>query len=231
MIIFGKNNAMSNHNRLLKPILAALMLLGCGALHAQVPFYAAAPGDGVLFGYHSLKFRPANGYNESFTTFQYGIGKTAVGLELYTCPTGVYSGYTFRAGFYKSNYFNIGFQTSPTFSMSDHHKFSYITSGLYVHGAFEPTGRFYWLSNTLWTVHADKMADIEHWLYLGAKFPLSNGSLIHPMVGTIHSWRFDSNPDLALGCSWAVGHYEFFLWSSNYFRDAVRVVFGIAFVY
>lgn len=222
---------MAIPSKLLKAILTALLSLGCAVCFSQVPFYAPAPGDGRLFGYHSLKFRPSVNYNESFTTFQYGIGKSAVGLELYTCPTGAYSGYTFRAGLYESNGFNLGIQTSPTFSLGDNHKFSYVTSGLYLHGAFDPEGRFYWLSNTLWTVHTDKMADIEHWLYLGAKFPLPDGSVLNPMAGTIHSWRLDSEPGLALGCSWAVGNYEFFLWSDNYLKDDFRIVFGIGFVY
>lgn len=199
---------------------------------AQVPFYASPPEKGHMFAYHSMKFRPAVNYFETFTTGQYGLGaKTAVGLELYTCPSGAYAGYTFRAGLYENNYFNIGLQTSPTFALGENHRFSYITSGLYIHGAFDPDGRFYWLSNTLWTVHTDKMADIEHWFYFGAKFPLQNGTLLHPMIGTIHSWRFDSVPDIAIGCSWAVGNYEFFLWSNNYTRDNLRLVFGIAFAY
>lgn len=212
-------------------ILVAALVFKCVSGFSQVPFYAPAPGDGNLFGYHSLKFRPSVNFQESFTTFQYGIGKTAVGLELYTCPTGVYSGYTFRAGLYESNYFNVGVQTSPNFSLTDSHKFSYITSGLYLHGAFEPSGKYYWLSNTLWTVHTDKMADIEHWLYLGARFPLPGGSTLIPMAGTIHSWRFDSVPDISIGCSWAIGHYEFLVWTNNYTGDNFRIVFGIAFVY
>ena len=89
--------------RHLKSIFVLVLVLKCMSGLSQVPFYAPAPGDGRLFGYHSIKFRPEVNYQETFTTFQYGIGKTAVGLELYTCPTGVYSGYTFRAGFYESN--------------------------------------------------------------------------------------------------------------------------------
>ena len=219
------------NTRRLSFLLTIALMLKCVCALSQVPFYAPAPGDGKLFGYHSVKFRPAVNFQETFTTFQYGIGKTAVGLELYTCPTGVYSGYTFRAGFYESNYFNLGVQTSPTFSLSDSHRFSYITSGLYMHGAFDHEGKYYWLSNSLWTVHTDKMADIEHWLYLGAKFQLPNGTVLNPMAGTIHSWRFDSVPDLALGCSWAIGNYEFLVWTNNYTRDDFRIVFGIAFVY
>ena len=65
---------MTDHTGLFRTIAIALtLLLGCGAVRAQVPFYAAAPGDGRLFGYHSLKFRPSSGCNESFTTLQYGI--------------------------------------------------------------------------------------------------------------------------------------------------------------
>lgn len=224
---------MTDHTGLFRTIAIALtlLLLGCGAVRAQVPFYAAAPGDGRLLGYHSLKFRPASGYNESFTTLQYGIGKTAVGIELYTCPTGAYSGYTFRAGFYRSHRFNIGFQTSPTFSLSDRHKFSYITSGLYLHGAIDSAGRFFWLSNTLWTIHTDRMTELDHWLYLGGNFSLPGGSALKPMAGVIHSWSFDSPADLAVGCSWAVGNYEFIIWSDRYFMDDLRIVFGIAFVY
>ena len=42
---------------------------------AQIPYFAGTVGDGKLYGYTSLKVRPGINNQETYTTFQYGLGE------------------------------------------------------------------------------------------------------------------------------------------------------------
>ena len=49
-------------------IVASLMV------KAQIPYFAGTAGNGNIYGYTSVKFRPGINAQESYTTFQYGLG-------------------------------------------------------------------------------------------------------------------------------------------------------------
>jgi hypothetical protein len=60
---------------------------------AQIPYFAGTVGDGKLYGYSSVKFRPGINHQETYTTFQYGLGNQwATGIDLYTGPNCAYWG-------------------------------------------------------------------------------------------------------------------------------------------
>ena len=50
---------------------------------AQIPYYAGTVGDGKLYGYTSLKVRPGINHQETYTTFQYGLGDHWATGEIY----------------------------------------------------------------------------------------------------------------------------------------------------
>ena len=68
---------------------------------AQVPYFAGTAGDGNLYGYTSVKFRPGINAQETYTCFQYGIGdQFATGADLYTGKNCAYWGALARWGKY-----------------------------------------------------------------------------------------------------------------------------------
>ena len=76
---------------------------------AQIPYYAGTVGDGKLYGYTSLKARPGINNQETYSTFQYGLGDHfATGMDLYTGPGSAYWGALVRFGVKPSKWFNIG---------------------------------------------------------------------------------------------------------------------------
>ena len=53
-------------------------------LSAQVPYFGATVGEGKVFGYTSLKFRPGQNAIEDYTTLQFGITDYfSVGTDIY----------------------------------------------------------------------------------------------------------------------------------------------------
>ncbi|MGX8683461.1 MAG: hypothetical protein ACSW77_06570, partial [Bacteroidales bacterium] len=55
-------------------VIFAIVLLGTVKAMSQIPYYAGTVGNGKLYGYSSLKFRPGQNNQETYTTFQYGLG-------------------------------------------------------------------------------------------------------------------------------------------------------------
>lgn len=65
-------------------LLLLLLAFAMWELQAQIPYFASTAGDGKLYGYTSLKLRPGINTQETYTTFQYGIGNSvALGTYLY----------------------------------------------------------------------------------------------------------------------------------------------------
>ena len=106
-------------------------------VYAQVPYFAATVGDNKLYGYTSLKFRPGENAQETYTSFQYGLGNSfATGVDLYTGNAGTScAGVLLRYGTKINSYFNVGFQATPTFDLTENMDFSYITTAMYLNGA------------------------------------------------------------------------------------------------
>lgn len=197
---------------------------------AQVPYFAGTVGNGKLYGYTSLKVRPGVNAQETYTTFQYGIGDyTAAGLDLYTSNGSSYAGYLFRAGKKFSKWFGLGGQVTPSFDLSDNFRFSYLTAALYMNGSVTKDGRLFWCSNTWWGVNDGADNALTNWEYLGYSIPTTKGQSITPMVGVIHSWQFDQDADIAAGFYYTINNWNIYLWGNDFLKDRPRVVVGVDF--
>lgn len=211
-------------------ILTLLIISYMTALNAQVPYFAATVGDGRLYGYTSIKFRPGKNAQETYTTFQYGITNfAAAGLDLYTSNGSAYTGFLVRGTYGINRWFAIGAQATPSFNLSDSFKFSYFTGAVYMNGNISRSGNFFWCSNTWITITEGAEDTFMNWEYLGLNIPTSNGQSITPMIGAIHSWKFDRDLDLALGAYYSLGKWNFYLWGNDFFNKHPRAVIGVDF--
>ena len=137
----------------------------------------------------------------------------ALGADYYTGIGQRYLGLTARLGklsFGKS--FNVGAQFTPSFDLEDNFKYSYLTSALYIYGDISSDGRLFYVADTWYTINkGDAKNSIDQWLYLAYTVPFKNGHSITPMVGTIYSWKFDKDADLALGAYYSIGKCNLYL--------------------
>lgn len=199
-------------------------------IKAQVPYFAPTVGANKLYGYTSVKFRPGINAQETYTTFQYGIGKyLAAGLDLATSNGGANTGFLIRAGFPISKYFNIGFQATPSFDLNNSFKFNYFTGAMYLNGAITGDGKLFWDANTWLGINRHAANTINQWLYLGYSIPIGNVSLT-PMAGTLYSWKFDEDADIAIGAYLLLKSFNFYLWGNDLCKSNPRVVLGVDFV-
>lgn len=210
-----------------------MMLLMCGLVamaSAQVPYFAGTAGNNKLYGYTSLKFRPGINAQETYTTFQYGLGNyTAVGLDLYSSNGGCYAGYLIRAGKKFNQWFGLGGQITPSFDLSDSFHFSYLTAGLYMNGSITRDGNFFWCSNTWWGLNNGAENTLTNWEYLGYTIPTKQKQSFTPMVGLIHSWKFDQQVDIAAGFYYSIKSWNIYLWGNDFLKKNPRIVIGVDF--
>lgn len=205
-------------------IVASLMV------KAQIPYFAGTAGNGNIYGYTSVKFRPGINAQESYTTFQYGLGDyTALGVVLYTAKDCAYWGTLVRLGKNFSPYFGVGMQITPSFNMNDNFKFSYATAALYLNGQITTDGKLFWCSNTWWGINDGAENTISNWEYLGYSISLPREQSITPMVGCIHDWKFKDDVDLALGAYYSIKKCNFYIWGNDFFKDNPRLVIGVDF--
>ena len=171
------------------------ILLGLLFTHqaiAQIPYFAGTVGDGLLYGYSSVKFRPGINHQETYSTFQYGIGNEfATGIDLYTGPDCAYWGGLLRYGHKFSQWLNIGGEMMSSFDLNNSFQFAYLTSGLYMNGALSSDGRLFWCTNSWWVANKDADDTWSNYEYLGYAFKLKNGHSLTPMVGAIHRQELD----------------------------------------
>ena len=98
-------------------LLTSLGSLPCGNCKRKFPTLPSTAGDGKLYGYTSLKLRPGINTQETYTTFQYGIGNSvALGTDIYTGVGSNYMGILARYGVSLSKWFNVGAQFTPSFN-------------------------------------------------------------------------------------------------------------------
>lgn len=214
----------------MKKYLLFLLVVSAESVKAQVPYFSGTVGDGKLYGYTSLKVRPGINAQETYTCFQYGIGNyTAAGLDLYTSNGSNYAGYLFRVGKKINKWFGIGGQITPSFDLSNNFKFSYLTTALYMNGGISKDGKFFWCSNTWWGVNDGVENTLTNWEYLGYSIPTRKTQSITPMIGIIHSWKFDQDIDVAAGLYYSIGNWNIYLWGNDFLKDNPRIVVGIDF--
>ena len=201
-------------------------------VYAQVPYFAATVGDNKLYGYTSLKFRPGENAQETYTSFQYGLGNSfATGVDLYTGNAGAsYAGVLLRYGTKINSYFNVGFQATPTFDLTENMDFSYITTAMYLNGTISKDGKLFWWSNPWWRINKDSKNTIDQYFYLGYSISLNNGHRITPMLGEIHSWKFNQDVDLALGFYYTIKNWNFYFWGNDFLKENPRIVVGLDFI-
>lgn len=198
---------------------------------AQIPYFAGTVGDGKLYGYSSLKVRPGINKQETYTTFQYGLGDHfATGIDLYTGPDCAYWGGLLRYGLGISKWYQIGAEVTPSFDLNNSFRFAYLTSAIYMNGAITRDGRLFWCSNTWWIVNKDVDNTFFNYEYLGYTVPLKHGRSVTPMLGAIHSWKFDKDIDLAAGFYYTFGNWNLYLWGNDFLTAHPRFVIGLDFV-
>ena len=213
-----------------KILFSLIMALFTFEAMAQVPYFAGTVGDGKLYGYTSLKVRPGINAQETYTCFQYGIGNhVAVGTDVYTGVGSSYWGFLVRYGAKISPWFGIGGQVTPSFNLNDSFKYSYTTGAVYMNGQITTDGKLFWCSNTWLGFNKDADDTFTNWEYLGYIFSLKNGHSITPMVGAIHSWKFDQDVDMAAGLYYSIKNWNIYLWGNDFLKDNPRVVVGIDF--
>ena len=175
-----------------KSLLVIILMMTTFAVKAQIPYFAGTVGDGKLYGYTSLKFRPGINMQETYTCFQYGVGDhVATGVDFYTGLNSAYAGVLVRGGYKVSKWFEIGGQLTPSFDLNNSMKFSYMTAGLYMNGNITNDGNLFWCSNTWLGINRGADETISQWSYMGYTIRTYKNHSITPMVGAIHSWKFD----------------------------------------
>ena len=195
---------------------------------AQIPYYAGTVGDGKLYSYSSLKSRPGINHQETYTTFQYGIGNHfATGIDLYTGPHCAYWGGLVRYGQEISKWYNVGAEVIPSFNLNDNFKFSYLTSALYMNGAITGDGRLFWCTNTWWVINKGADNSFSNYEYLGYNIPLKNGRSITPMAGAVHSWKFHQDLEPAAGFYYSFKSWNLYLWGHDFLNSHPRFVIGL----
>ena len=214
-----------------RTIAFAFALLTALTMMAQIPYYAATVGNRKLYGYSSVKFRPGINHQETYTTFQYGLGDHfATGIDLYTGPNSTYWGALVRYGRQFSRWFNAGAEVIPSFNLNNSFRFAYLTSALYLNGAISANGRLFWCTNTWWTVNDGSDNTFSNYEYLGYSIPLHNGHSITPMAGAIHSWKMDQDVDIAAGFYYTIKNWTFYVWGNDFLKSHPRVILGIDFI-
>ena len=210
-----------------------LIVIGLSfSTYAQIPYFAQTVGDCNLYGYTSLKFRPGVNAQETYSTFQFGIGDhSATGIDLYTRGPNIYGGVLARVGYSLSQWFNIGAQITPSFNFSENMKFSYLTTALYLNGAITSDSKLFWDANTWYGINRGAKNTLNQYLYLGASFNLPKSQVITPMIGTIYSWMFDKKADFTFGAYWTVKKFNFYLWTNDILEKHPRAIIGVDFVF
>ncbi len=199
---------------------------------AQIPYFAGTVGDKKLYGYTSLKVRPGINHQETYSTFQYGLGDHfATGLDLYSGPGCTYWGALVRYGLNISKWYNIGAEVTSSFDLNNSFKFAYLTSALYMNGAISGDGRLFWCTNTWWVVNKGSDNTYSNYEYLGYTIHLKEGHSITPMAGAIHSWQFDQDVDLAAGFYYTLNNWNLYLWGNDFLKSHPRVIAGVDFVF
>ena len=216
--------------RILFALVAMLLAIN---VSAQVPYFAGTVGNGKLYGYTSLKVRPGINAQETYTCFQYGIGDHfATGTDIYTGVNSAYWGFLVRYGYKISPWFGIGAQVTPSFDLKDSFKYSYTPGAIYMNGQITKDGKLFWCSNTWFGVNSfsdNNKNTYTNWEYLGYTFSFKNGQSITPMVGAIHSWKFDQDVDLAAGFYYSIGKFNLYLWGNDFLKENPRIVAGVDF--
>ena len=202
----------------MKRFYAAMILSVAASImgFAQIPYFAATVGNNNVYGYTSVKFRPGNNLQETYSTFQYGVGNMfATGIDLYTNNGGSYGGVLLRFGLPVSEWFNIGSQVTPTFDMTSNLSLSYVNTSLYLNGNITEGGKYFGVGiRGMGLTRELKIRSPNTCTWAHPTICLADKK-ITPMVGTIYSWKFDQDADLAIGAYWTISKFNIYLWGND----------------
>lgn len=201
-------------------------------LTAQVPYFGATVGEGKVFGYSSLKFRPGLNAQETYTTLQFGITDyLSLGTDIYANNGTIDHGLYARVGKTWNKWFSAGVQATYQSNLRDNYKFSNVNTGIFFNGNILESGHLFWTSNTWLTFNQDGNHAYNQWWYLGSNIKFDENNSLVPMVGLIHSWKFDQPADLAVGAYYVYKNYSFYLWSNDFFTEHPRFTVAVDFTF
>lgn len=213
-----------------KYLLFTICIINIVGIKAQVPYFGATVGEGKVFGYTSLKFRPGINSMESYTTMQFGVNNYfSLGTDISANSSTTNNGFYARVGYTQSKWFSIGTQITPYFDLKDNFKYNNTSIGLFMNGNITPNGRLFWTSNTWATLTKEGKDPFNQWWYLGGNININENNSIVPMLGIIHSLRFDSDMDIAAGFYYVYKKYSFYLWGNDFFKNHPRITLAIDF--
>ena len=69
----------------------------------------------------------------------------------------------------------------------------------------------------------------KQWWYLGSNIKFNQSNSLVPMVGIIHSWKFDEDIDLAIGAYYVYKKYSFYIWGNDFFSSHTRATVALDF--
>lgn len=212
-------------------VICILFLLISIRTTAQIPYFSGTVGNNKLYGYTSLKARPGINAQESYSTFQYGITDNwSAGMDLYTGLFSTYWGANLRYGYSFSQRLGIGGAVTPSFDLNNNFKLGYLTCALYMNGSITEDGKLFWCSNTWWGININSSNTISNYEYIGYTVTLKDNYSITPMVGAIHSWKFDQDVDIAAGFYYTVKNWNLYIWGNDFLKKYPRLIIGIDFI-
>lgn len=215
-----------------KIVLIFLLSFMAISIHAQVPYFGATVGEGKVFGYSSLKFRPGQNAMETYTTLQFGITDYfSLGTDIYANNGTVDHGLYARIGKIWSKWFSAGVQAAYQSNLRDNYRFSNVNVGVFLNGNILSNGHLFWTSNTWLTFNQNGHHSYNQWWYLGGNIKLNEYNSLVPMVGLIHSWKFDQPADLAIGAYYVYKKYSFYIWGNDFFTDYPRLTLAVDFTF
>ena len=214
-----------------KLVLLSVCIALSASVFAQVPNFGTTVGDQKLYGYSSMKYRANTDTWETYSTLQHGFSDYfQAGVDLYTGTNSNYIGYVARAGYKFSDYFKLGGQLTPSFDLSDKHKFAYMTYSLYINGNITKDGRLFYVTDTWLEQNNFGLSSAKQWTYLGYTCPLGgNGNSITPMAGVIHDWKFESDVDLSFGFYFSHKNINLYAWTNDILTDHPRFILAVEF--
>lgn len=217
----------------MKKIFSLLVLMSLTiTLSAQVPYFGATVGKCKVFGYTSLKIRPGQNAMEDYTTLQFGITDYfSVGTDIYASNGVVDHGLYARVGKTWCKWFSAGVQVTYQSNLRDNYKFSNVNTGVFMNGNILENGNLFWTSNTWLTFNHDGNHSYKQWWYLGSNIRFDENNSLVPMVGLIHSWRFEQPADLAVGAYYVYKKYSFYLWGNDFFTEYPRLTVAVDFTF
>ena len=98
-----------------------------------------------------------------------------------------------------------------------------------MNGQITKNGKLFWCSNTWLGFNNGADNTYTNWEYLGYTYNLKNGYSITPMIGAIHSWKFNQAIDFAVGAYNSIGKFNIYFWGNDFFKANPKIVTGIDF--